>query len=56
MHEAEIRRIRAEYDRRGRDLDPAAYRASKPENLFMRQTIERGFVRALRKSRLLRIV
>lgn len=53
MHEAEIRRIRAEYDRRGRDLDPAAYQACKPENLFMRQAIERGFVRALSEGGLL---
>ena len=53
IHDSEIRRIEAEYERRERELDTDTYSPTRPENVFIRQTVERALLRALRDAGLL---
>lgn len=52
-HSGELDRIRDEYERRERELDSDAYQAARPANLFIRQAVERAFLRAMERHRLL---
>jgi len=52
-HSAELDRIRSEYERRAREVDADTYQPARPANLFMRQAVERGFLRALERGGLL---
>lgn len=51
--EREARRIRAEYERREREIGRDAYSITRPANLFIRQGQQRALLDALQRARLL---
>ncbi len=48
-HPDELARIRAEYERRGREIPDDFYATDRPANLFLRQGQERALVRLLNR-------